>query len=111
MHRQGADITARKLQRLNSEPVGGDHLPSGRKFDRRRVDMHIQPAVTQMTRKDLVYQLAHQASAIAVGEADMCVLQLLLLGVERWDQDAMVANCRSRAMKNRRPLCADDGSP
>lgn len=76
MHRQATDIPAGKLQRLHGETVGGDHLPTRRQDNARSIRPGIELTVAEMTGEDLVDQLTHQASAVAMGQADVGVLQI-----------------------------------
>ena len=75
VHRQRADVAARELDRLDGEAVGReDELAcAGIPRQHRRVAVGVEQRVAEVTREDLVDQLAHVAPAVAVREGNMGV--------------------------------------
>ncbi len=73
MHRQRADVAARKFERLHREAVGRDHHLAAVEIDRRRIGLDVEVGRAEVARENLLDQFAHETPAIAVRQRNAFV--------------------------------------
>ena len=72
MHGERANVAAREFERLDRKAIRGDHeLAIARHRQRHRVGARIKIRICERGREQLLDQLAHQPTAVAVRESDM----------------------------------------
>ena len=76
VHRQAADVAARKEQRRDDVAVGRHHEPARRHVDARAIVALAQPVVVERAQEQLVDELRHRAAAAAVRHVDAAVTEV-----------------------------------